>query len=69
MSKRFISVVLASNGKEAIIAADNIAFAIRTNTENEKHEKEEFTRVFLKQVEMNDESKWVDIMEKPGELR
>lgn len=65
MSKRFIHVTLASNSMEAVIASDNVAFAIRMTAENEKHEKDEFTRVFLKQVIMDDESKWVDIKEKP----
>lgn len=69
MSKQFIHVTLASNNMEAVIASDNIAFAIRMVAENEKHEKDEFTRVFLKQVIMDDESKWIDIIEKPGELR
>ena len=69
MSKRFIPVTLASNDMEAIIASDNIAFAIRMTIENEKHEKDEFTRVFLKHIEMNDESKWVDVKENPRELR
>lgn len=69
MSKQFVPVTLASNDMEAIIATDNIAFAIRMTAENEKHEKEEFTRVFLKQVEMKDESKWVDVRERPGEIK
>lgn len=69
MGKRFIKATLASNGLEAIIAADNIAFAIRMEIEDEEQKKQEFTRVFMKQVTMDDESKWVDIRERPGELR
>ena len=69
MGKRFIKATLASNGMEAIIAADNIAFAIRMELEDEEQKKQEFTRVFLKQVVMDDESKWVDVRERPGDLK
>ena len=62
-------MTLASNGREVYIPAENIAFAIEMEGENEKHEKETFTRIYLRQVVMEDEAKWVDVKEKPNQIR
>lgn len=56
-------LTLASNGKDAVVPKDNIAFAIELEGENDRKEKQVFTRIYLKQVTMNDESKWVDVKE------
>ena len=64
MSKlSMLKLTLASNGKSAMIPKDNIAFAIELESENDKKEKEVFTRIFLKQITMDDDSKWVDVKE------
>ena len=68
MKRDFLLLTLASNGKPTIIPKDNIAFAIEIDGENEQKQKETFTRVFLKQVTMDDLSKWVDVVESAEEI-
>lgn len=69
MSKDMLLLTLASNGREVVVPRDNIAFALEMEGENEKKEKETFTRVFLKQFPMDDECKWLDVKETPREIR
>lgn len=65
MSKIFIPVTLASNNQDAVIASDNVAFAVRIHISDDKGE-EDFTRVYFKQIIMeSEESKWIDIKETP----
>jgi hypothetical protein len=60
-------LTLASNGLDAVVPTDNIAFAVRVEGESE-NKKDIFTRVFLKQVEMTGEAKFVDVREKPEDI-
>lgn len=63
MYERFATFTLATNGMTVVIALDNIAFAMRI-----KEETSEYTRVFLKELLIDDEAKWVDIKETPDQL-
>ena len=55
---------LASNDKEVLVNPENIAFAVVM-----EGEEQTFTRIFFKQIVLEDESKWVDGKETPGEIR
>lgn len=67
-NKDFAVFTLASNGLPVAIALNNIAFAMLIEEENEKQEKVRFTRVYLKQVLIDDDSKWVDVKESPADF-
>lgn len=67
-NKDFAVFTLASNGLPVALALNNIAFAMSIEEENEKQEKVRFTRVYLKQVLIDDDSKWVDIKESPADF-
>lgn len=67
--KKFIRLTLSSNGHDAIIPMDNIAFAFRMEIIDEENKHHEFTRVFLKQVVTNEENSWIDVDEEPGRIR
>ena len=64
MRKALIPLTLASNGSEIIVSADCIAFAAAMEGEEKK-----FTRIYFKELVMDDESRWVDVKETPGEIR
>lgn len=67
-NKDFAVFTLASNGLPVALALNNIAFAMSIEEENEKQEKVRFTRVYLKQVLIDDDSKWVDVKESPADF-
>lgn len=67
-NKDFAVFTLASNGLPVALALNNIAFAMLIEEENEKQEKVRFTRVYLKQVLIDDDSKWVDVKESPADF-
>ena len=58
--RRALLLTLASNGNKVMVVCDNIAFAIDVEEEDRR-----FTRIFLKQVEIEGEAKWVDVTETP----
>ena len=62
-NKPFLLLTLANDGNKVIIAPDNIAFALRV-----KDGKIVFTRIILKAVLIDDDSKWVDVKETPEEI-
>ena len=59
---------LASSGKAVLVDRDNIAFAMEMEVENEGKEKITFTRIALKQLDIDDDAKWVDVMETIDEI-
>lgn len=63
-----ILLTLASNNKKVVISKDNIAFAMEIEEENDNKKKIQFTRVFLKQLTISNDSSWVDVVEKPKDL-
>lgn len=64
MKSKMLLLHLATNEKETLVNPENLAFAIRMEGENK-----EFTRIFFKEIVMDDESKCVDVKETPGEIR
>lgn len=64
----FVLLTLSNGSQSVIIPRDNIAFAMRTEGATEKGEKVTFTRVYLKSVLIDDDAKWVDVVETPEEI-
>lgn len=64
-NNKFILLTLATNGKPVIISIYNIAVAMLMEEENNSHEMEKFTRIFLKEITIDDELNWVDVKEPP----
>lgn len=67
-TKPFVLLTLSNGFQSVIIPKDNIAFAMRTEGATEKGEKVTFTRVYLKSVLIDDDAKWVDVVETPEEI-
>lgn len=62
--KPFVQLTLASNDKKVIVSVEGIAFAAETAGENETT----FTRIFFKQLVLEDSAKWVDVKETPEQI-
>ena len=67
MKKTFVPLTLAVNRRPVILPVDNIAFALEMEQETEE-ERLLFTRVYLKQVMIDDDCKWVDVSEPPDKI-
>jgi hypothetical protein len=65
--RKFRKLTLDSNGLEVIVPTDNIALVVRIEAEDENHQKNQFTRVFLKQADMP-EGRFVDVREEPDKI-
>lgn len=66
--KPFVLLTLSNGFQSVIIPKDNIAFAMRTEGATDNGEKVTFTRVYLKSVLIDDDAKWVDVVETPEEI-
>lgn len=64
----FVLLTLSNGNKPVIIPKDNIAFAMETTGENVNGKRVTFTRVFLKAVMIDDDAKWVDVVETPDKI-
>lgn len=64
----FVLLTLSNGAQSVIIPRDNIAFAMRTEGATGKGEKVTFTRVYLRSVLIDDDAKWVDVVETPEEI-
>lgn len=68
-NKLFVLLTLATNGEPVIIPVDNIAFAIASDGIKEDGSKgDRYSRIFLKQIIINDNDKWVDVRETPEQI-
>lgn len=68
MTNQFMLLTLSNGNKPVIIPKDNIAFAMRTKGRDNKGSNIEFTRIFLKAVLIDDDAKWVDVIESPEQI-
>ena len=68
-TKSFVLLTLASNDKSVIIPVDNIAFAMASEeVKEDETQGTKYARVFLKEIIIDDESKWVDVKEAPEQI-
>ena len=66
---RFAVFTLANNKQPVVISLNNIAFAMRIQDNDKSGKNVEYTRVFLKELIIDDNSKWVDILESPTQFK
>lgn len=67
-TKKFSVFTLASNNMPVAIALDNIAFAMQIEDKKEDNEKILYTRVYLKELVIEEASRWIDVKETPDQF-
>lgn len=68
-NKDFVLLTLATNDEKVIVAKDNIAFAMSSDGMRDDGTKgDRYTRIFLKNLLIDDETKWVDVKETPVQI-
>lgn len=68
MNNSFVKLTLANGGRSTIIRKEHVSFAMRIQGANEKGETGEFTRIFPKDITIDAETNWLDVVETPEEI-
>ena len=66
--RKLITMTLASSGERCLVNPNNIAFAMRVQGEDSEKESMTFSRLFLKELTIENDAKWVDVKETLDEI-
>jgi hypothetical protein len=68
MSKSFIKLTLANGRKPVVIRPEQIALAMALEDRGETGEPMRFTRIIPKDITIDRETNWLDVIETPEEI-
>lgn len=68
MNNSFVKLTLANGGCSTIIRKEHVAFAMRLQKTEENGKSYEFTRIIPKDITIDAETNWLDVVETPEDI-